>query len=67
MDFCEMFKNVRNRLQIEFIKNCENEKFTKEQSKSSFNGFHESYTFYSIYTFRQNEVVMGKPMYVGLF
>ena len=30
-----------------------------------FNVIHKSYTNYSSYTFKQNEVVMDKPIYVG--
>ena len=30
-----------------------------------FNGIHKSYTEYSSYTFKQNEVTIDKPIYVG--
>ena len=60
-----MLESIRNRINLEFIKNCENDKFIKQQSKRTFNGIHKSYTVYSSYTFKQNEVVMNEPIYVG--
>ena len=41
------------------------EKVIKQQSILTFNGIHKSDTNYSSYTFKQNEVVMDKPVYVG--
>ena len=37
----------------------------KQQSKMTFNGLHKSYTNYDSYTFKQNEVLMDKPIYLG--
>ena len=31
----------------------------------SFNGNHKSYTMYDSYTFKQNEVLLDKPIYLG--
>ena len=52
-------------MKIEFIKNCENDKIIKHQSKLTFNGIHKLYTNYNSYTFKQNEVLMDQPIYVG--
>ena len=54
--FGKFLENGRNQIIIEFI---------KQQSKLTFNGIHKSYTNYSSYTFKQNEVTMDKPIYVG--
>ena len=35
------------------------------QSKLTFNGIHKSYENYDSYTFKQNEVLMDKPIYLG--
>ena len=37
----------------------------KQQSKLTFNGNHKSYENYDSYTFKQNEVLIDKPMYLG--
>ena len=37
----------------------------KQQSKITFNGIHKSYENCDSYTFKQNEVVMDKAIYVG--
>ena len=58
-------ENVRNRLIKDFIKICEYDKYIKQKSKSTFNDIHKSYTIYSSYTFKQNEITMDKPIYVG--
>ena len=63
--FGKMLENIRNRLKIEIIKKCENDKIIKQQSKLTFNGIHKSYTSYITYTFKQNEVLMDKPIYVS--
>ena len=58
-------ENVRNRIRVEFLKNNENEKILKWQSKLSFHGIHKSYEEYSSFTFKQTEVLMDKPIYLG--
>ena len=62
-------ENVRNRIRVEFLKNNENEKIVKWQSKLSFNGIHRTYnvgdTGYSSFTFKQTEVLMDKPIHLG--
>ena len=37
----------------------------KQQLKLIFNDFHKSYTNYDSYNFRQNEVLMDEPIYLG--
>ena len=37
----------------------------KQQSKLTFNGIHKSYDNCDSYTFKQNEVLMDKPIYLG--
>ena len=63
--FGKILENIRNRLKVEFIKNCENTKFFEQQSKLTFNGIHKLYTNYNSYTFKHYEVLMDKPIYVG--
>ena len=62
-------ENVRNKIRVEFLMNNENEKIVKWQSKLSFNGIHNTYivgdTGYSSFTFKQTEVLMDKPIYLG--
>ena len=56
--------NVRNRIRVEFIKD-ETDEIIKQQSKMTFNGIHKSYENYDSYKFKQNEVLMDKPIYLG--
>ena len=58
-------ENVRNGIKVEFIKKDDYVKFIKQQSKLTFNGIHKSYENYDSYTFKQNEVYMDKPIYLG--
>ena len=60
-----MLENIRNRSEIEFIENCEKHKIVKQQSELTFNGIHKPYTSHSSFTFKQKEIVMDKPIYVG--
>ena len=39
-----MLENFRNRLEIEFIKNCENDEIIKKQSKITSIGLYKPYT-----------------------
>ena len=57
-------ENVRNRLRIEFIEKDDYKKI-KQQVKLTFNGIHKSFENCDSYTFKQNEVFMGKPIYLG--
>ena len=58
-------ENVRNRLKIKPIKKDDHKEIIKQQSKLTFNGIHKSYENCYIYTFKQNEVLMDKPIYLG--
>ena len=58
-------ENVRNRLKIELIKKDETDKTIKQQSKLTFSGLHKSYENCDSYTFKQNEVEMNKPNFLG--
>ena len=58
-------ENVRNGLRLETIRNDDFKKIIKQQSKLTFNGIHKSYENCDSYTFRQNEVLMDKPIYWG--
>ena len=58
-------ENVRNRLKIKLIKKDEYGKMIKQQSKLTFNGIHKTYENCDTYTFKQNEVLMDKLIYLG--
>ena len=58
-------ENVQNRLKIKFIKKDDYRKIIKQQSKLTFNGIHKSYDNCDSYTFKQNEVLMDKAIYLG--
>ena len=58
-------ENVRNRLKIKFIKKDDYREIIKQQSKLIFNGIHKSYDNCDSYTFKQNEVLMDKPINLG--
>ena len=57
-------ENVRNKSRI-CRKKDDTDKLIKQQSKLTFNGILKSYEKYDSYTFRQNEVLMDKPIYLG--
>ena len=58
-------ENVRNRLKTKFIKKDDYREIIIQQSKLPFNGIHKSYEKCDSYTFRENEVKMDKPIYLG--
>ena len=58
-------ENVRNRLKIKFVKKDDYREIMKQQSKLTFKGIHKSYENCDSYTFKQNEVFMDKPIYLG--
>ena len=58
-------ENVRNRLKIKFIRKDDCREIKKQQSKLTFNGIHKSYNNCDSYTFKQNEVLMDKPIFLG--
>ena len=57
--------DVRNRLKKEFIKKDDTDKVIKQQSELTFNGIHRSYENYNRYAFKQKEVLINKPIYLG--
>ena len=59
-------ENVRIKENIDFNRKDDKDEVIKEQSKLSFNGILQSYTNYDSYTFKQNEMLMDKPIYTGL-
>ena len=58
-------ENVRNCLKIKFVKKNDYREIIKQQSKLTFIGIHKSYENCDSYTFKQNEVLMDKPIYLG--
>ena len=63
--FGKFLENVRNRLGLELIKKDIIKKIITQQSKLTFNCVQKSYENYYSYTFKQNEIVMDKAIYVG--
>ena len=61
----KFMEKFRNRIKVEFIKKDDTDKIIKQQSKLTFNGTHKSYENYDSFTFRQNEVLLDKPIYIG--
>ena len=58
-------ENVCNRIKIKFIKKDDTNEIIKQQSKLTFNGIHKSNENCDSYTFKENEVKMDKPIYLG--
>ena len=58
-------EHVRNRLKIKFIKKHDTNEIINQQSKLTFNGLHISYENCDSYIFKENEVKMDKPIYLG--
>ena len=63
--FGKFLENIRNRFELELNKNHKTKKIINQQSKLMFNGIQKSYENYDSYTFKQNQVVMDKAIYVG--
>ena len=63
--FGKFLENIRNRLELELFKKDDIKKIITRQSKLTFNGIQKSYENYDSYTFKQNQVVMDKAIYVG--
>ena len=61
--FGELLEN--NRLELEIIKKDDIKKIIKRQTKIKFNGIQKSYENYDSYTFKRNQAVMDKAIYVG--
>ena len=58
-------QNVRNRIKIKLIKKVDADEIIKQQPKLTFNGIHKSYENCDSYIFKENEVKMDKPIYLG--
>ena len=63
--FGKFLENVRNRLGLELIKKDDIKKIITQQSKSTFNGIQKTYENYYSFTYKKNEIVMDKAIYVG--
>ena len=63
--FTKMMENVRNRLRLELYKKNDTKKIIKQQTKSTFIGIHKSFENCDSYIFKQEEILTGKPIYVG--
>ena len=55
----------RNRLELKLVKKDKIKKIIDQQSELTFNGIQKSYENYDSYTFKQNQVVMDRAIYVG--
>ena len=58
-------ENDRNRLKIKFVKKNDYREIIKQQSKLTFSGIYKSYENCGSYTFKQNVILMNKPIYLG--
>ena len=58
-------ENVRKREKMEFFGRDDNDGSNKQQSKPNFNGVLISNTNQDSYTFKQNEILTDKPIYLG--
>ena len=50
---------------LDFKKKHDDTKITEKQSKLTFNSIDKSYTHYDNHTFKQNQVFMDQPIYLG--
>ena len=64
--FAKFLENIRNQLNLELNKKGDIKKIIKQQSKLTFNGIQKTYENYYSFTFKKNEVVMDKAIFVGL-
>ena len=63
--FGKTMEDVRNRIKVEFVKNTDERKILRYQSRLDFDGIHKSYKDYDSYTFKSNVIKMEKPIYLG--
>ena len=63
--FGKFLENVRNRLDLELIKKDNIKKIVDQQSKLTFDGIQKTYENYYSFTYKKNEMVMDKAIYVG--
>ena len=57
-------ENVRNRTRLELFKKDDIENIIKQQSKLTFKGIHNLYENCNSYTFKQNDVLMDKAIFL---
>ena len=58
-------EDVRNRIKVEFVKNTDERKILRFQTRLDFDGIHKSHQDYDTYTFKSNVIKMEKPIYLG--
>ena len=58
-------EHIRDRMKIEIIRKDVSDKTIKQQSKLTFNGNHKLYENYDSCTFKRNDFLMDKPVYLG--
>ena len=58
----EKMEIVQNCLKLDFFWKDDNENSIKQQSTLTFNGIHNSYKIFESYTFKQNQILMHKPI-----
>ena len=63
--FGKTMEDVRNRIKVELVKNTDERKILKFQSRLDFKGIHKTYQDFDSYTFKSNFVKMEKPIYLG--
>ena len=61
----KIMENVHNRIKVEFTKKDDTDKIIKQQSQLTFNRSHKSNENYDSHTFKQNEMLLDKPIYLG--
>ena len=63
--FGKFLENIRKRLDLELIEKDNIKKIITQQSKLTFNGIQKIYENCYSYTFKRNDVVMDRAIYVG--
>ena len=58
-------ENVRIRKKLGLVLKNDNGKTIKQQSRITFNRFHELYTKYDSVTFKQTDFLIDAPKYLG--
>ena len=56
---------LKTELKKEVIRKDNKERIIKQRSKVTFNSIQKHFTIYDGYTFKQNEVIVDKPIYLG--
>ena len=60
-----LWQKFEKERKIKLIKKDDTDEFIKQQSNNTFNGIHKSSKNCDRYTFKENEVKMDKPIYLG--